>query len=50
MKLDKYRKYNNDGIDSENDFFFFFFEKQLEQFGGDDIDNRNSSDNIKYHD
>ena len=45
MKLDKYRKYNNDGIDSENDFFF---EKQLEQFGGDD--NSNSSDNIKYHD
>ena len=47
MKLDKYRKYNNDGIDSETDFFFFFFEKQLEQFGGDD--NGNSSDNIKYH-
>ena len=35
-KLDKYRKYNNDGIDSENDFVF---EKQWEWFGGDDNSN-----------
>ena len=30
MKLDKYRKYNNDGIDSENDFFLRNSENDLE--------------------